>query len=117
MGLIIDMNKNNARAERKAAADAMKLTGFNHAFMMFSFATFLRQGAYTKESFEKLLEESPFQKRNAGARGLDLRVSLENIEGKHVYGVAIGICPPQRSNEEKHGNLLCSYFGRNSNRP
>jgi ubiquinone/menaquinone biosynthesis C-methylase UbiE len=76
-GLIIDMNKNTTRAERKAAVDAMELTGLNHTFMMFSFATFLRQGAYTKEGFEKLLEESPFQKRNVEARGLDLRVSLE----------------------------------------
>ncbi|MDR2798581.1 MAG: class I SAM-dependent methyltransferase, partial [Treponema sp.] len=75
-GLIIDMNKNTTSAIRKAEVDKMQVHGFERWFMVFAFGTFLRNGAYTKEGFEKLLAPSRFSKWNVEEQGISLYVHL-----------------------------------------
>ena len=38
------------------------MKGFDKYFVKFAFKTFLKQGAYTKEDFERFLKETPFNR-------------------------------------------------------
>jgi ubiquinone/menaquinone biosynthesis C-methylase UbiE len=75
-GLIIDMNKNTTAAIRRAEIGKMRLKGLERLFMAFSFAFFLRDGAYLKRDFEEMLAASPFQRWNVEERGISLYVYL-----------------------------------------
>ncbi|WP_059369322.1 class I SAM-dependent methyltransferase [Treponema endosymbiont of Eucomonympha sp.] len=76
-GLIIDMNKDTTTAARKAEVDAMNLSGFERLFMAFSFATFLRDGAYRKGDFAEMLAASPFRDWRIAEHGVSLSVYLQ----------------------------------------
>jgi ubiquinone/menaquinone biosynthesis C-methylase UbiE len=66
--LIIDMNR---EATNKDIGDEIKgMKGFDKYFVKFSFMTFVKQGAYTKEEFEAFLKEIPFKDYNIKKEGL-----------------------------------------------
>jgi ubiquinone/menaquinone biosynthesis C-methylase UbiE len=72
--LIIDMNR---EATNKDIGDEIKgMKGFDKYFVKFSFMTFVKQGAYTKEEFEAFLKEIPFKDYNIKKEGLSLYVYL-----------------------------------------
>ncbi|MGI6553933.1 MAG: class I SAM-dependent methyltransferase [Bacillota bacterium] len=72
--LIIDMNHEATNEDIEKEISGMK--GFDKYFVKFSFKTFLKQGAYTKEGFETLLKETPFKNYQIKKEGISLYVYL-----------------------------------------
>ncbi|MBZ2174302.1 class I SAM-dependent methyltransferase [Schnuerera sp. xch1] len=72
--LIIDMNRETTNEDINNEISEMK--GFDKYFVKFSFMTFLRKGAYTKEEFETLLKETPFKDYNIKKEDISLYVYL-----------------------------------------
>lgn len=72
--LIIDMNYEST--DEDIENEVSKMKGFDKCFVKFSFKTFLKQGAYTKEGFEELLKETPFKNYNIKKEGISLYVYL-----------------------------------------
>jgi ubiquinone/menaquinone biosynthesis C-methylase UbiE len=72
--LIIDMNYEST--DEDIDNEVSKMKGFDKYFVKFSFKTFLKQGAYTKEGFETLLKETPFKNYNIKKEGISLYVYL-----------------------------------------
>lgn len=72
--LIIDMNYEATNED--IDNEVCKMKGFDKYFVKFSFKTFLKQGAYTKEGFETLLKETPFKNYNINKDGISLYVYL-----------------------------------------
>lgn len=72
--LIIDMNYEST--DEAIDKEVSKMKGFDKYFVKFSFKTFLKQGAYTKEAFEALLKETPFKNYNIKKDGISLFVYL-----------------------------------------
>lgn len=72
--LIIDMNYESTDADIDHEVSKMK--GFDKYFVKFSFKTFLKQGAYTKEGFETLIKETPFKNYKIIEEGISLYVYL-----------------------------------------
>lgn len=72
--LIIDMNHEATNEDINNEVRRMK--GFDKYFVKFSFKTFLKQGAYTKEEFETFLKETPFKNYQIKKEGISLYVSL-----------------------------------------
>lgn len=72
--LIIDMNYEATNEDIDNEVSKMK--GFDKYFVKFSFKTFLKQGAYTKEGFKTLLKETPFKNYNIKKKGISLYVYL-----------------------------------------
>lgn len=72
--LIIDMNHEATNEDIDYEIRDMK--GFDKLFVKFSFKTFLKQGAYTKEGFETLLKETPFNNYKIVKEGISLYVYL-----------------------------------------
>lgn len=72
--LIIDMNHEASSEDMNNEVKNMK--GFDKYFVKFAFKTFLKKGAYTKEDFEALLKETPFQDYQIKVDGLSLYVYL-----------------------------------------
>ncbi|WP_275039564.1 class I SAM-dependent methyltransferase [Anoxybacillus gonensis] len=72
--LIIDMNREVTDEEIEHEVSKMK--GFDKYFVKFSFKTFLKQGAYTKEEFETFIKETPFKNYDIRKEGIGLYVYL-----------------------------------------
>ena len=72
--LIIDMNHEATNEEINQEVSKMK--GFDKVFVKFSFKTFLKKGAYTKEEFEAFIKESPFENFHIRKEGISLYVNL-----------------------------------------
>lgn len=72
--LIIDMNHDSTAEDIENEVSKMK--GFDKLFVKFSFKTFVKQGAYTKEGFETLIKETPFENYNIKKEGISLFVYL-----------------------------------------
>lgn len=72
--LIMDMNREATNDDINNEVSKMK--GFDKYFVKFSFKTFLKRGAYTKEEFETLINETPFRIYNIRKEGIGLYVYL-----------------------------------------
>lgn len=67
---------NQAKANEDFEKEISGMKGFDKYFVKFSFKTFLKQGAYTKEGFETLLKETPFKNYQIKKEGISLYVYL-----------------------------------------
>jgi ubiquinone/menaquinone biosynthesis C-methylase UbiE len=74
--LIIDMNHEATAEDIENEIKKTGMKGFDKYFVKFSFKTFLRQGAYTKEEFERLINESRFENYKIKKEGISLYVYL-----------------------------------------
>lgn len=72
--LIIDMNRE--ATDEEIEHEVSKMKGFDKHFVKFSFKTFLKQGAYTKEEFETFIKETPFKNYDIRKEGIGLYVYL-----------------------------------------
>ncbi|AKS37280.1 methyltransferase type 11 [Anoxybacillus gonensis] len=72
--LIIDMNRE--ATDEEIEHEVSKMKGFDKYFVKFSFKTFLKQGAYTKEEFETFIKETPFKNYDIRKEGIGLYVYL-----------------------------------------
>ena len=72
--LIIDMNYESTAED--IDNEVSKMNGFDKYFVKFAFKTFLKQGAYTKEGFETLINETPFKNYIIKKEGISLYVYL-----------------------------------------
>ncbi|MCX8001340.1 MAG: class I SAM-dependent methyltransferase [Anoxybacillus mongoliensis] len=72
--LIIDMNRE--ATDEEIGHEVSKMKGFDKYFVKFSFKTFLKQGAYTKEEFETFIKETPFKNYDIRKEGIGLYVYL-----------------------------------------
>lgn len=75
--LIIDMNRGCTNEDIENEVKRAGMKGFDKHFVKFSFKTFLKQGAYTKEEFETLIKETPFKNYKIRKDGISLYVYLE----------------------------------------
>jgi len=73
-GLIIDMNHEVTNEDIDSEVREMK--GFDKFIVRFSFKTFLKQGAYSKEGFETLIRDTPFKNYCIKKIGISLYVYL-----------------------------------------
>lgn len=76
--LIIDMNHESTAEDIENEVRKTGMKGFDKYFVKFSFKTFLKQGAYTKEGFETLIKETPFKNYKIKKEGISLYVYLYN---------------------------------------
>ncbi|MDD7794333.1 class I SAM-dependent methyltransferase [Clostridium sp. 'White wine YQ'] len=74
--LIIDMNYEATAEDINNEVTKSGMKGFDKYFVKFSFKTFLKQGAYTKKDFERLLKETPFNRYEIKQDGICLYVYL-----------------------------------------
>lgn len=72
--LIIDMNHEATNDDINKEVSKMK--GLDKYIVKFAFKTFLKQGAYTKEEFEEMINETPFGKYSIRKEGIGLYVYL-----------------------------------------
>lgn len=73
--LIIDMNHEATNEDINEEVSNMK--GFDRLFVKFSFKTFLKKGAYTKEEFAEFIKQSPFKNYHIRKEGISLYVYLD----------------------------------------
>ncbi|RKQ14835.1 class I SAM-dependent methyltransferase [Ureibacillus endophyticus] len=73
--LIIDMNHEATNEDINEEVSNMK--GFDRLFVKFSFKTFLKKGAYTKEEFAEFIKQSPFKNYHIRNEGISLYVYLD----------------------------------------
>lgn len=73
--LIIDMNHEATSEDINKEVSNMK--GFDRLFVKFSFKTFLKKGAYTKEEFAEFIKQSPFKNYHIRKEGISLYVYLD----------------------------------------
>ncbi len=73
--LIIDMNHNATREQQNAEIAKMNAKGFDRWFLLLSFHTFLKQGAYTSDEFEELLARTAFANHHVKEKGISLYVN------------------------------------------
>lgn len=76
ISLIIDMNYDSTPEDLDNEVNKSGMKGFDKHFVKFAFRTFLKQGAYTKEGFETLLKETPFNDYKIKKEGISLYVYL-----------------------------------------
>ncbi|MGA8943612.1 MAG: methyltransferase domain-containing protein [Thermoactinomyces sp.] len=76
ISLIIDMNHEASAEDIENEIKKTGMKGFDKYFVKFSFKTFLKQGAYTKEGFEQLIRESHFKNYKIRKEGISLYVYL-----------------------------------------
>ncbi|MGE7759634.1 class I SAM-dependent methyltransferase [Peribacillus sp. NPDC097895] len=74
--LIIDMNYEATSDDIDNEVRKLGMKGFDKYFVKFSFKTFLKKGAYTKEEFEEFLKETPFKNCKIKKEGISLYVYL-----------------------------------------
>ena len=74
MSLIIDMNREATDEDINNQLQGTK--GFDKYFVKFSFKTFLKQAAYTKNEFEALVQETPFRDYTIKTEGISIYVYL-----------------------------------------
>ncbi|GAC92022.1 methyltransferase type 11 [Anoxybacillus flavithermus NBRC 109594] len=72
--LVIDMNRE--ATDEAIEHEVSKMKGLDKYFVKFSFKTFLKQGAYTKEEFETFIKETPFKNYDIRKEGIGLYVYL-----------------------------------------
>lgn len=72
--LIIDMNREATNEDINNQLRGMK--GFDKYFVKFSFQTFLKQGAYTKNEFEAMVQKTPFRDYTIKSEGISIYVYL-----------------------------------------
>ncbi|MEL3960980.1 class I SAM-dependent methyltransferase [Lysinibacillus endophyticus] len=73
--LIIDMNHEATNEDINEEVSNMKR--FDRLFVKFSFKTFLKKGAYTKEEFAEFIKQSPFKNYHIRNEGISLYVYLD----------------------------------------
>ncbi|MGG2027789.1 methyltransferase domain-containing protein [Gottfriedia sp. S16(2024)] len=74
--LIIDMNYNATAEDIEGEIRKTEMNGFDKYYVKFAFKTFLKKGAYTKENFEMLINETEFKNYNIKQEGISLYVYL-----------------------------------------
>ena len=74
--LIIDMNHNATNEDIESEMQKSGMKGFDRWFVKLSFKTFLKSGAYTKESFEDLIKQTAFANYEIKKRGIGFEVWL-----------------------------------------
>ncbi|MBA4602001.1 class I SAM-dependent methyltransferase [Thermoactinomyces mirandus] len=74
--LIIDMNYESTAEDMENEIKKTGMKGFDKYFVKFAFKTFLKQGAYTKSGFEKLIKETHFKEYEIKQEGISLYVYL-----------------------------------------
>jgi ubiquinone/menaquinone biosynthesis C-methylase UbiE len=76
IALIIDANRNASNKTRMEAMRKSGMRGFDLWFVALTFRFVLAPGAYTKDSFEKLIRETPFSRSEVLEKGFGLWVCL-----------------------------------------
>ena len=77
VALILDMNRNNTKEDIEAEMrNYPDMKGFDRWFVKFSFRTFLRNGAYTREEFEALIARTDFARHEIKKNGIGFQVWL-----------------------------------------
>jgi ubiquinone/menaquinone biosynthesis C-methylase UbiE len=74
--LILDMNHDATKEDIENEIKKTGMKGFDRLFVRFAFKTFLRNGAYTKEGFERLIAESDFSRHEIMKYGIGYQVWL-----------------------------------------
>jgi len=74
--LILDMNRDATNEDIEAEMRKTAMKGFDRLFVKFSFKTFLKKGAYTKEGFEELIAQTGFAKHEIKKAGIGFQVWL-----------------------------------------
>ncbi|HUI91312.1 MAG TPA: class I SAM-dependent methyltransferase [Chitinivibrionales bacterium] len=75
--LIIDMNKGASSEQLDKSIKEMNLKGFDQLFMQFAFKSFLKNAAYNKDSFNKLILQTLFKEYEIKEMGISLYVYLK----------------------------------------
>jgi len=76
MALIVDMNHDASKEDLKREVEKSGMRGFDKVFVEFSFKTFLKRSAYTKEDFEIMIKETPFNHFEIKHEGVSLFIYL-----------------------------------------
>jgi len=74
--LIIDMNRDATNEDVKFEVEKSLMKGFDKIFVKFSFKTFLKQSAYTKEEIESFIKETHFKNYTIKKEGISLYIYL-----------------------------------------
>lgn len=74
--LIIDMNHEATKEDLELEVKKAGMKGFDKIFVTFSFKTFLKQSAYTKEEIEHFITQTPFQHYTIKKEGISLYIYL-----------------------------------------
>lgn len=74
VALILDMNRNNTKEDIEQEMQKSAMKGFDRWFVKLSFKTFLRNGAYTYEEFEKLIAQTDFPCHEIKKDGIGFQV-------------------------------------------
>lgn len=80
--LIIDMDHDATNEDFEYEIKQSGMRGFDRWFVKLSFKTFLREGAYTKQDFKKLIGQSGFANYKIDKHGATLYVWLFMKDGK-----------------------------------
>ena len=86
--LILDMNRNNTKEDiEEEMGKYPDMRGFDRWFVRLSFKTFLRNGAYTQEELEGLINQTNFARHEMNDPGAELRVSfaLQGMDCMRVH--------------------------------
>ncbi|QQE81483.1 class I SAM-dependent methyltransferase [Alicyclobacillus sp. SO9] len=78
--LILDMNHDATNEDINNEMEQSGMRGFDRLFVKFSFKTFLKSGAYTREGFEALIAQTEFSNYEIAKQGIGLQVWLTKDE-------------------------------------
>jgi len=74
--LIVDMNRAATSDDIQSEIIKSGMKGFDRWFVKSAFKTFLRNSAYTKDDFEKLIKQTTFNRHEIKKDGISLFVWL-----------------------------------------
>jgi Methylase involved in ubiquinone/menaquinone biosynthesis len=74
--LILDMNHDATNEDIESELKRTGMKGFDRVFVKFTFRTFLRNGAYTRDGLEMLIAESEFSRHEIIKYGIGFQIWL-----------------------------------------